>query len=197
MFATIHKIFYGVAWLLAVIGGAVLSALVLMLCLSILGRTASTVLHSDWMEAHMAGLADWLLGIGVGPIFGDYELLTAGLAFCVFCFLGWCQITGGHATVDVFTAGLRERPRRVLQMLSEILFAVALVVIAKQLYVGMDSLERRHSITYLLQYPAWWNYALSLGPAVIAAAIGVYMALVRTAEAVLNRSLVTTAGADH
>ena len=197
MFKTIHAFFYRIAWWMAVVGGALLTLLVLMLCLSILGRTASTILHSDWMQSNMAGLANWLIGIGVGPIFGDYEFLTAGLAISIFCFIGWCQITGGHATVDVFTAGLSDRKRRWLQMVIEIIFALALVLIAVQLYEGMSTYLRRRSTTFLLQYPMWWNYLLALIPAVITAAIGVYMAAVRTVEALTDRALVVTEGAEH
>lgn len=197
MFRAIHRFFYGAAWLMAVIGGIVLALLVLMSCLSILGREAADLLHSNWMQATMPGLAQSLLDAGIGPIFGDYEFLVGGLAFAVFCFLGWCQITAGHATVDVFTSGLSDRTRRWLQAVIEILFAVALVVIAVQLADGMSTLQRRRSTTFLLQYPLWWNYALALVPAVATAIIGVYMALVRLAEAATNTSLIATAGADH
>ncbi len=197
MFRAIHRFFYGTAWLMAVIGGSVLALLVLMSCLSIIGREAADLLHSNWMQATMPGLAQSLLDAGVGPIFGDYEYLVGGLAFAVFCFLGWCQITAGHATVDVFTSGLSDRTRRWMQAVIEILFAVALVVIAVQLADGMFTLQRRRSTTFLLQYPLWWNYALALVPAVATAVIGVYMALVRLAEAVTNTSLIATAGADH
>jgi TRAP-type C4-dicarboxylate transport system permease small subunit len=197
MFRTIHRFFSGLAWIMAVIGGFVLAAMVLMMCLSILGRTATSVLHSAWMQGTMPGFAQSLLDLGVGPIYGDYELVVAGLAFSIFCFLGWCQITGGHATVDIFTSGLSDRARRWLQMVIEIVFAAALVLIAIQLYEGMSTIMRRRSTTFLLQYPLWWNYAMALGPAIITAAIGVYMALVRIVEALTNKTLVAVQGADH
>jgi len=182
---------------MAIVGGVVLTALVLMMCVSILGRTATSILHSDWMQTTMPGFAEWMINTGIGPIFGDYEFLTAGLAFSIFSFLGWCQLTGGHATVDVFTSGLSDRARRILQMLIEIVFAASLVLIAIQLDKGMSTYLRRGSTTFLLQYPVWWNYAFALAPAVITAIIGVYMALVRIAEAFTNRTLVSAQGADH
>ena len=197
MFTSIHKVFHAVAWLMAVIGGIVLALMVLMICLSILGREASDILHSAWMQSNAPDLAQSLLDAGIGPIYGDYELVVAGMAFSIFCFLGWCQLTAGHATVDIFTSGLSDRSRRWLQAAIEILFAAALVLIAIQLYDGMNTLARRRSTTFLLQYPLWWNYALSLAPAIATAVIAVYMALVRIAEAVGNRTLVVTAGADH
>jgi len=197
MFKTIHRGFHGLAWLMALIGGAILTCLVLMICVSIIGRTATSILHSEWMQATMPDFATWMIETGIGPVYGDYELVAAGMAFCVFAFLGWCQITGGHATVDVFTSGLSDRSRRILQMIIEIAFAAALVLIAIQLNEGMSTQMRRRSTTFLLQYPVWWNYAAALTPAVIAAFIGVYMALVRIAEAFTNRMLVTSTGADH
>lgn len=198
MLKAIHRFFHGLAWLMALVGGAVLMALVLMICVSILGRTATSILHSDWMQTNMPGLAQTIIDTGIGPVFGDYEFLVAGLAFCIFAFLGWCQITGGHATVDIFTAGLSDRSRRVLQMVIEIVFAAALVLIAVQLYDGMSALMRRRTTTFLLQYPVWWNYAAALVPAVLTAVIGVYLALIRIAEVFANRSLINAAqGADQ
>jgi len=197
MFKTIHRFIHGIAWLMAVVGGFVLGALVLMMCLSILGREASDLLHSAWMQTSMPGLANWLIEIGVGPVFGDYELVTAGLAFSVFCFLGWCHITSGHATVDVFTSGLSDRRRRWLQMVIDIVFAVALVLIAVQLYDGMNTIMRRRSTTFLLQYPLWWNYAATLVPAVLTAIISVYTAIIRVAEALSDRTILASQGAEH
>lgn len=197
MFKTTHKFFYGLAWFMALVGGAVLLALVLMICVSIIGRTATSILHSEWMQTTMPDFAQWMIGTGIGPVYGDYEFLVAGLAFCVFAFMGWCQITGGHATVDVFTSNLGDHKRRYLQMVIEVVFAAALVLIAIQLYDGMSSQMRRRSTTFLLQYPVWWNYALALVPAVITAVIGAYVALIRIVEAFTNRSLLTSTGADH
>lgn len=197
MFKTVHRFFHGLAWVMALIGGAVLTALVLMICVSIMGRTATSILHSAWMQSTMPGFAEWAINTGIGPVYGDYEFLAAGLAFSIFAFLSWCQITGGHATVDVFTSGLTDRSKRILQMVIEIIFAATLVLIAIQLSEGMSTYMRRRSTTFLLQYPVWWNYAVALFPAVITAIIGVYMALVRTAEAFLNKELVSSTGADH
>lgn len=197
MLKTIHRGFHGLAWLMAIAGGVVLMALVLMICLSILGRTATSILYSTFVQATMPGVAEAILATGIGPIYGDYELVVAGMAFCIFAFLGWCQFTSGHATVDVFTAGLTDRTRRWLHMLIEIVFAATLVLIAVQLYDGMNTQMRRRSTTFLLQYPLWWNYAAALVPAVVAAGIGVYMALVRAAEALTNRTFAIAQGAEH
>lgn len=198
MFLTIHRLVRGLAWLMAILGGVVLTAVILMVCLSIMGRTATSILYSGLVQGTMPGLANWLIGTGVGPIRGDYELLETGMAFSIFAFLAWCQITAGHASVDIFTDGLRPWLKRVLQAVIEVVFAVALVFIALQLHDGMLAQQRRRSTTFLLQFPLWWSYMGALVPAYIAAGVGCYMALVRVAEAALNRPLITTeAGAVH
>lgn len=193
-----YRFFFGLSRLMAVVGGIVLSALIVMVCVSITGRALNGFLHADMMQATLPGLADWLIDLGVGPVNGDFELVEAGIAFAIFSFLPYCQITSGHAVVSIFTDWLPMRAQQVLRMLIEILFALVLVVIAVQLKEGMDSRIRSGQTTFLLQFPIWWAYALSLVGATIAAAVGVYMALIRTAEAFTGRELIADdMGAEH
>lgn len=51
-----------------------------------------------------------LVVIGLAPVPGDFELVKAGIAFCVFAFLPICRVHAGHATIDVFTSRLGLRP---------------------------------------------------------------------------------------
>jgi len=193
-----YRFFFGLSRLMAVVGGIVLSALIVMVCVSITGRALNGFLHADMMQAMLPGLAEWLIDLGVGPVNGDFELVEAGIAFAIFSFLPYCQITSGHAVVSIFTDWLPMRAQQVLRMLIEILFALVLVVIAVQLKDGMDSRIRSGQTTFLLQFPIWWAYALSLVGATIAAAVGVYMALIRTAEALTGRELIADdMGAEH
>ena len=74
------------------------------------------------------------------------------MAFVVFAFLPYTQLTAGHASVDIFTSGLSKRINRVLVMLSEVLFAVVLIVIAVQLFGGMQSKIRSGQTTFLLEF---------------------------------------------
>lgn len=133
------------ARLMALAGGLVLSALVVMVCISIAGR----------------GLA----GLGLGPVPGDFELVEAGIAFTVFAFLPWCTVTGGHATVDVFTNGLGLRPNRILLALWEVVMAAAVALIAWRLHEGTMGKVRNGEVTLFLQFPVWWAYAACLLPA--------------------------------
>lgn len=197
MIQRIHRLIYALAYGVAIIGGVVLSALILMICASILGRTFATALHSDMVRSTFPAASSWLLALGIGAVKGDYELLESGMAFAVFAFLGLCQITSGHATVDILTDRLAERPRRLLQMGIEVAFAATLVLIAVQLHDGMQTQMRRGSVTFLLQYPVWWSYAAAFAPAVFAAAVAVWMALIRIAEGLTGRALIDPATGAH
>lgn len=183
---------------MAFLGGIVLSALIVMVCASVLGRGINTFLHGPMGQALFGDFAKTLLSTGVGPILGDFELVEAGVAFAIFAFLPYCQITAGHATVDIFTSQLGPRPNRIIAAVVEVVFAAVLVVIALQLYGGMQGKMRFNETTWLLQFPVWWAFAASLVGAVLAAIVAVYMALVRLAEMASGRMIINTAGgADH
>ena len=169
------------ARLMALLGGAVLLGLVLMVCLSIAGRT-------------VAGLTGgWL-----GAIPGDFEIVESGMAFAIFAFLPLCPLNGAHASVDVFTSALPLRANRVLRAVIEILFAAVLILIFWQLWEGMESKRRSGQTTLLLQFPVWWAYAASLTGAAAAALISVYVAAMRMAEAWTGRAILPAeVEADH
>mgnify|MGYP005852408761 CR=1 FL=1 len=193
-----HRLILALARGMAIAGGAVLAGLVLLISASVAGRSLNGLLHGEAMQTLAPGLADRLLGLGIGPVNGDFELVQAGMAFAVFAFLPLCQVSSGHAVVDVFTSWLPRRAHRLLRAAIEVLFAAVLVVIAVQLCDGTLSKLRSGQQTFLLQMPVWWSYAASLAGAVVAALVGVWMALVRLAEAVTDRDLVPDgSGAVH
>ncbi|GGD27064.1 hypothetical protein GCM10011358_09240 [Sinisalibacter lacisalsi] len=202
-----HRFFLGLSRLMAIIGGFVLTALVAIVVLSILGRELNAILHNDLFQNHAKGFADWALGIQLpgiwgpiklGPFNGDYELVEAGIAFSIFSFLPLAQITGAHASVDIFTSWLPERADRVLTTVIEIVFAIVLVIIALQLWEGTQDKFNRGQTTFLLQVPIWWGYAASLLGAVMAAVVAIYLALARIAELLLGRRIAPVGeGAEH
>lgn len=177
-----HRFMLKLSRAMAYLGGVVLALLVVLTCLSIVGRALNKVLHGAFWQTHLPGPADWLLGLGVGPINGDFELVEAGVGFAVFAFLPLCQIGNGHAKVDIFTARMSARTNRVLSALSELLFAVVLVVIAVQLARGLGSKYGSGQTTFLIEFPLWWAYAASLSGAAVAALVSSYMAAMRCAE---------------
>lgn len=171
---------------MAILGGLVLTLLIVLVCVSVFGRTMNGVLHDATIAP---ALTQWLLDIGVGPINGDFELVEAGVAFSIFAFLPLCHLSGGHAKVDIFTSKLPDGVNRFLKMVIEIVFAAVLVVIAVRLYSGMMSKLSYGETTFLLQFPVWWAYAASLFGAVVAAIVSVYIALMCCVEFFTGRTI--------
>ncbi len=202
-----HRTFLVLSRGMAYVGGAVLSALVGIVVLSIIGRELNSLLHADLFQTNMKGLADWLLGIRIpgvwgdikiGPVNGDYEIVEAGMAFTIFSFLPLAHISGSHATVDIFTQRISERQNRILTLVIDVVFALVLVIIARQLFQGAVSKFETGQTTFQMEFPVWWAYALSVFGAVAAAVVSVYIALMRIAEALTGRRLIPAGeGADH
>lgn len=175
---------------MAVLGSIVLGLLIVMTCVSILGREFNSFFNSDMMQASMPTLSSWVLNLGIKPVTGDFELLENGMPFAIFAFLPLAQVSGAHATVDIFTSRFPPRLLRWMAALTEVTFALVLVAITFKLFEGMQGKMRYNETTYLLQFPLWWGYAFALVAAVVAAAIGVYMACVRIYEAVTGKDVV-------
>ena len=178
------------ARLMAICGGLVLTLLIVLICISVIGRSLNGLLHG-WIGSVMPGLSAWALGLGVGPINGDFELVEAGVAFAIFAFLPLCQISAGHASVDIFTAKLPMRINRVLQLGIDVIFAIVLISIAYQLYNGMLSKQSYGDTTFLLQFPIWWAYAASLSGAVLTAVIAFYVAGIRAVECLRGEDILS------
>lgn len=163
---------------LAILGGFVLVGMIILTCISILGRS--------------------LISIGLGPIPGDFELIEAASAFAVFAFLPWCQLNRGHASVDVFTGFLSKSTNRWIDLLAEVLMGIAVIIIAWKLYDGTISKSKYGETTFILQFPIWWAYATSLFAALIGCIIAVYMIFIRIGELVNKPSGISLdLGAGH
>ncbi len=172
---------------MALLGGLVLVALVALTCLSVLGRGLNTLGHSAFLTGLAPGLAGALIAAGVGPITGDFELVEAGVAFAVFAFLPVCQLYSAHATVDVFTARMPGRANAALRAFWEVVLALAIVLITWRLLQGMQDKMRYGETTFLLQFPIWWAYGLSLAGAVVASIVAIYCAGARIAGGLTGR----------
>ncbi|MEL6933044.1 MAG: TRAP transporter small permease [Pseudomonadota bacterium] len=184
-----HKAFWLVAKFMAVLGGLVLTGLVLMTCVSILGRQLNGFFKGDLAQGLFPDFADNMIALGVAPILGDVELVEAGMAFTIFAFLPLCQISGAHAQVDIFTSRLPQRGSRVLQLITDLIFAVVLVLIAWRLSVGLQEKQQYSETSFMLQFPLWWAYGASLIAASVAALVGIYVVFVRGMELLSGRDL--------
>jgi len=199
-----------VAWLaraLAILGGAVLVAITALTMASIIGRAVVTIAYSHtpgylsfldfalgWLRAGARMLADH----GIGPVPGDYAMVQDGAGFAIFAFLPWCQLSRGHATVDVFTSFLPDRVNRWIDLVSEFLMTAVILLIAWRLGVGAMDKMRYGETTFILQYPVWWGYAFAMVGAVVAVIVSFYMLAVRIGEVVTGRpAFAPTQGGMH
>ncbi|MDJ0824331.1 MAG: TRAP transporter small permease subunit [Rhodobacter sp.] len=186
------------ARLMALLGGLVLTVLVILVCVSVLGRGANTFGHWEWLEAAAPGLAASVLATGVGPVPGDFELVEAGIAFAIFAFLPLCQLHAGHATVDVFTSLLPRRVNDWLIAFWEVLLTLVILLITWRLSQGMLDKIGNGETTFILQFPIWWAYAGSFAAALAASVVAVYCAVARVLQLASGRRMMPEGeGAGH
>ncbi len=171
----LHALVTFMARFMALLGGIVLCLLVVVVCVSVLGREANDLSHAGYLGP----LGPWLLEQGVGPVTGDFELVEAGIAFAIFAFLPLTQLNGAHATVDIFTGGLGPRVNNALAMFWSVVMAMAIILITWRLFEGMQDKIRYRETTYLIQFPVWWAYAASLVAAITASVVSFYCAVMR------------------
>ena len=171
----LHKAIETLAQFMALLGGVVLSLLVLMVTISISGRELSDLAHSGYL----GGIGQRLIDLGVGPILGDFELVEAGVAFAIFAFLPLTQLNGAHAKVDVFSKAMGPRINNALGTFWSIVMAAIIILITWRLFVGMQDKIRYGETTYLIQFPIWWAYAASLVAAIATCIVSIYCAAMR------------------
>lgn len=149
-----HSFVRALAGASAITGGLVLLCLILMTCISIVGRA--------------------LISAGLGPVEGDFEFVEAGVAFAIFAFLPWVQFSRGHATVDLLAPLFGATLNRWLDALADVLMMLVALVITWRLALGLLDKKSYFETTFILQYPVWWAYAACLAGAVIWCLVCVY-----------------------
>ncbi len=134
----------------ALVGGVVLVALTLMVVASVAGRA--------------------LIGMGLGPVPGDFELVEVGVGVAIFFFMPWCYLRGGHATVDLLYMHVPRWAQKAVDTLSDVLMLLVWLVLTWKLWDGLLEKKEYTETTFILQMPVWWAYALCFVGAVIGCA---------------------------
>jgi TRAP-type C4-dicarboxylate transport system permease small subunit len=142
------------AALSALLGGALLTAIMLMSVVSIAMRAMK-----------------------FDPIQGDFELVQVGLAACIALLLPWCQLQGGNIVADFFTSGARKSIRRRLDALGAVLFVIVMALVAWRTAVGAVILKANGETTMILGFPIWIGYALMTPGLVLTAVVAALSAL--------------------
>lgn len=156
MYQSIYSLTEKLARWTAILGGVVLLSVVVMTCASIIGRFIDK------------------MGLGLGPIPGDTELVEFGIGFAVFAFLPWCQLRRGHATVDILQNALGPGVNKVVDLISDILMAIAAGLIAWRLWIGMLDKREYTEITWILQAPLWYGYAAAMVGAAVFVVVSLF-----------------------
>lgn len=141
----------------ALLGGAVLLAVIAVTVASVVGRAMTS--------------------LGLGPVPGDAELAEMGAAVAIFAFLPWCQLRGGQVTVDIFTDRLPRPIRAGLDALGNALLTLVYAGLAWRLAAGLADKQQSFESSFILGVPLWWPYALCLAAAIAAVPVGLFTAL--------------------
>lgn len=137
----------------ALLGGLILSGLVVMVVLSVLGR--------------------WLFS---SPIFGDFEMVALGTAISVFLFLPYCQMNRGNIIVDVFLSWAPKQVQTLLDVAGSIALALIAALLAWRMTMGGIDAVNYNELTYILALPIWWAYPFAVASLILLALISLYMA---------------------
>jgi TRAP-type C4-dicarboxylate transport system permease small subunit len=113
-------------------------------------------------------LLRWWTGL---PVSGDFEIVQMGVAIAVFCFLPFAQAERANIVVDTFTSRLSEGARARIDAFWDVVYALAMAVIAWAMFPGVLDAWRSGEETMAARIPLWPALALS-------AALVAFLALV-------------------
>ena len=150
---------------LAIAGGLVFIAIVMMEIVSIVGRK----------------LFSW-------PVPGDVELLQMCSAFASASFFAYCHMVRGDVKVDFFTHNLPPRRVAMLDALGSLLVGLFGALIAWRATVGALSLKEAGEQSAILGLPVWLAQILMVPGFVLLALAGFYMCAHLTAAAMHHRA---------
>lgn len=125
--------------LFAALGGLTLLAMMLMTVVSVTRRT--------------------ILG---APIPGDFELVEIGSAIAIFCFLPWCQSSGGNVLVDFFTMKAGDRVNHLLEALGDLIYLLIGLLLLWRMWHGVVEFRSYGEQSMVLRMPIWISAALML-----------------------------------
>jgi len=144
MYAILRKLAEAIASALAIAGGLVLLVIIVLTCVSIVGRALVP------------------FDIGIGPIRGIYDMTEIGMAAAIFAFLPWAQFNDAHARVDLFSPVMPGVLNRVLDLVFNLAMFTVATVGSYRLYLGMQDKLSYGETTLIAQIPVWQGYAAGL-----------------------------------
>ena len=131
----IGRVLYFLSKMAAILGGLIMSGLIIMVVISVIGR--------------------WLFSM---PVYGDFEMVSTGTAVTVFLFLPYCQITRGNVIVDVFLNWAPKKLQTSLDVVGSLLLSIISGLLAWRMTLGGFNALNYNETTYILALPLWWAY---------------------------------------
>lgn len=165
--SSIGRLVHGLAKVLAIAGGLVLIAVVVVVVASVIGRT--------------------LIWAGLRPIAGDYEIVEASVFFAIFAFMPWCHLVRGHAIVGVVTDHMSPRVNVLVELFMDVVMLAVAIFIAWRHWAGMMDKFSYQETTFILRMPIWWSYAAGMIGAAAFVIVAVYV-VARSAVAAASRN---------
>jgi TRAP-type C4-dicarboxylate transport system permease small subunit len=166
--------------IVAMAGGLLLVAIMLVSSVSVIGRGLSQV-----------------FGAKLSGIPGDIEIVQLGCAVAVFAFLPLCQFKRANVLVGAFTKNLPVRYRAMFDLAANLLFLVLAFALAWQLGHGTVEKFRNHDTTMVLRIPEGWPFAAALVFAWLLVIVTAYTAARSVMEIGTNRAIGPRPSGEH
>ena len=171
-FGPLGRLLFRASRVLAVLGGLVFMALVVMSIISLVGRKL-------WSA----------------PIAGDVELLQMAAAFASASFFAFCHLNGGDVKVDFFTARASPATVHRLDAFGSLLVGLVGALITWRAGAGALAIKAAGETSMILGWPVWIAQMLMLPGFFLLALAGFYMAGLHWRLSRLPRSAKTGASA--
>jgi TRAP-type C4-dicarboxylate transport system permease small subunit len=176
----IGRLLEAVCGAVAMLGGLLLIAIMLISSLSVLGRALSLL-----FAARFSGIP------------GDVELVQLGCAVAVFAFLPICQLKRANVLVGAFTKTLPVRARAGFDLAANLLFLLLSFALAFQLGIGTREKFANHDTTMVLRFPEGWAYAAALAFAWLLVIVTAYTVARSALEIGSNRAIGPSPAGEH
>ncbi len=166
MYAATERWVTRLAWIVAIAGGGVLTALTVTTVVAILGRFVATLPPTPEFLSALDFVRRAIVAIAAWFVRGNYEFVEVGVGFAVFAFMPWCQLNRGHASVEILTNLFPDAVNAAIDLIAYLLLAAMAVYVTWRMWLGMFDKLGYHETTFILQFPVWWGYAAAMTGAV-------------------------------
>ncbi len=153
-FGPVGHLLFRASKVLAITGGLIFVAIVIMSIVSIVGRK----LYS-------------------APVPGDVEMLQMAAAFASASFFAYCHLNGGDVKVDFFTAKASEKTVHRLDAFGSFLVGAFGALITWRAGVGALAIKEAGETSMILGWPVWVAQMLMLPGFLLLALAGFYMVI--------------------